>query len=36
MGSSYAGILAFPHLISLGSSWQVKGGRKKVRLKGCL
>lgn len=29
MGSSYSRILAFPHLISLVSSWKVKGGRKK-------
>lgn len=29
MGSSCSGILVFPHLISLGSSWKVKGGRKK-------
>lgn len=29
MGSSYSEILAFSHLISLGSSWKVKGRRKK-------
>lgn len=34
MGSSYSGILAFPHLISLGSSWKVKGGRKKGYVEG--
>lgn len=34
MGSSYSGILAFPHLISLGSSWKVKGGRKKGSVEG--